>query len=109
MLQTKVWTAVYLGGLFDLVLHDRAYGPNMEARLGQLWAEIQAYYARANTADRLNNLTLGMIRPKKGNIELGGSGAEVRVLVPFAEEMVNGWPEPLSAEAFCSQSRNEAP
>ena len=35
---------------------------------------------RANTADRLNNLTLGMIRPKKGSIELGGSGAEVRAL-----------------------------
>ena len=97
-------TAVYLGGLFDLVLNNRAYGPNKEARLAQLWAELQAYYHRAQTADRLNTLTLTMIKPKKGSIELSASGAEVRAIVPFAEEMVNMWPEPLSAEALAARA-----
>ena len=97
-------TALYLGGLFDFVLNNRAYGPNKEARLAHLCADLQAYYHRAQTADRLNTLTLTMIKPKKGSIELSASGAEVRALVPYAEELVNSWPEPLSPEAFAARA-----
>ena len=95
---------VYLGGLFHMVLHNRAYGANIDARLGRLWAEIQDYYNRSNTADRLNNLTLTMIKPKKGSIEMSGSGAKIRALIPFADEMVNSWVDPLSPEVFVAKA-----
>ena len=32
-----------------------------------------------------------MIKPKKGKIELGGSGAQVRALVPYGLEFANRW------------------
>ena len=41
--------------------------------------------------DRLHNLVVSMIKPTKGAIELAGSGAQIRHLVPFALRLVNGW------------------
>ena len=95
---------VFLGGLFHLVLQDRGCGRNAELRCQQLWAEIQAFYAREATPDRLHNLTVSMIKPKKGSIELSGSGAQIRCLIPFAKELVDEWPQPLDAERFAAQS-----
>ena len=55
------------------------------------------------TADRLNNLTKTMVKPKKGAIDLTGSGAEIRALVPFCLRMVNQWEPPLSVEAHTAR------
>ena len=96
--------AVLLGGLFHLVLADRTYGRNVEARCGQLWIEIQAFYELHQTPDRLHNLTVSMIKPKKGNVELSGSGAQIRCLVPFGRMLVNAWQEPLAPEPFAART-----
>ena len=48
---------------------------------------------RTGVVDKLHDLTLTMIKPKKGPLELGGSGAQVRALVPFGVELVNSWEE----------------
>ena len=97
-------TAVFLGGLFHWVLSQRGWGPNEEARCAQLWREIQFFYDMGHIADRLHNLTVTMIKPKKGSIELTGSGAQIRSLVPFALRLVNSWAEPLGPEEFAARS-----
>ena len=84
-------TPVFLGGLFDLFLVDKTFGRNRELRCERLWRAIRAFYIRTGTVDRLNRLTTTMVKPKKGSIELCGSGAEVRALVPFGLELVNTW------------------
>ena len=56
-----------------------------------LWRQIQEFYLRQQTQDKLHDLTKSMIKPKKGSIELAGSGAQIRALVPFALEMVESW------------------
>ena len=68
--------------------------------LNILWRDIQGFYAREGTADRLHNLTRTMVKPKKGSIELSGSGAQIRALVPYALQLVNTWEEPLTVEQY---------
>ena len=92
--------AVFLGGLFHKVITDPAYGRSEEARCARLWLEIQGFYEEHHSTDRLHNLTVSMIKPKKGSIELNGSGAQVRCLVPFGKLLVDSWAEPLDAEAY---------
>ena len=96
--------AVFLGGLFHMYMCDRANGPNEEARCARLWIEIQAFYAENHTNDRLNNLTLTMVKPKKGAIVLSANGAEVRALVPFGRNQVGSWREPLEPEAWAAKT-----
>ena len=84
-------TAVFLGGLFHLVLCDRTLARNEELRCAWLWAEVQEFYRNSGTTDKLHNLTVRMIKPKKGSIELSGSVAQVRALVPFALQLVESW------------------
>ena len=95
-------TPVFLGGLFSLVLTDRALGPNEDARCQWLWTEMQAFYRRQRVKDQLNELKVTMIKPKKGPVEMTGSGAEIRALVPFALELVNSW-EDLNSERFAAK------
>ena len=97
-------SAVFLGGLFHKILCSRTYGPNEEARCARLWHEIQGFYDDHHTTDRLHNLTVSMVKPKKGAIELSGSGAQVRCLVPFGKVLVDAWPEPLDPEAFAAKT-----
>ena len=87
-----------------MYLSDRANGANEEARCAQLWTEIQRFYAESQTTDRLHNLTVSMVKPKKGSIELSGSGAQVRALVPFGRNLVGSWVEPLEAEAYAART-----
>ena len=87
-------TPVFLGGLFSLFLTDMEKGPNETERCKWLWTEVQAFYRREQVQDRLYDLTVHMIKPKKGSIELAGSGAQVKALVPFGLELVNSWEEP---------------
>ena len=90
------------GSIPPLPLQD--HGPNEDARCAVLWGDIQAYYAREGTADRLHNLTRTMVKPKKGSIELSGSGAQIRALVPYALQLVNRWEPPLDAELFLARA-----
>ena len=82
---------VFLGGLFHLLLSDKGLGHNAEERCANLWASIQDFYRRSGTVDKLHNLVVTMIKPKKGSIELSGSGAQIRALIPFGLELVNAW------------------
>ena len=84
-------TPVFLGGLFHLVLKDDKLGPNEAARCAWLWEQIQAWYQAEKVSDRLHALVVTMIKPKKGPIELTGSGAQIRCLGPFGLRLVNGW------------------
>ena len=84
-------TPVFLGGLFHLLLSDRSLGRNEEERCRQLWTEVQEFYTRTAVVDRLFDLTVRMIKPKKGSVELAGSGAQIRALVPFGKELVDSW------------------
>ena len=57
---------VYLGGLFHLVLSDKTVGHNVEERCEWLWREVQNFYTRQGTKDKLHNLTVKMIKSKEG-------------------------------------------
>ena len=97
-------SAVYLGGLFHMLLSDRALGANEDARCRVLWEEIQAFYLQHQTADRLFNLTKTMVKPRKGSIELAGSGAQIRALIPFGLQVVEAWPAEVSAEKYAARA-----
>ena len=97
-------TAVFMGGLFHMILSSRNYGPNEDTRLGWLWAEIQAFYDREGSTDRLHTLTKTMVKPKSGSIELTGGGAQIRGLVPFCLQLVNSFEAPLSEEMFTARA-----
>ena len=97
-------SAVFLGGFFHWYLCQRAHGPNEESRCAQLWLEIQGFYRQEHVQDKLHNLTVSMIKPKKGSIELTGSGAQIRSLVPFGKLLVDSWVEPLGPETFAARS-----
>ena len=102
-------TPVFLGGLFHYIISLADYGPNEDVRLEWLWNEIQAFYDREQTQDRLFNLTKTMIKPKTGSIELSGSAAQIRCLVPLALQLVNQWEPPLPIEAQHARDSYEAP
>ena len=90
---------VFLGGLFHLILEDRLLGANVEARCNWLWRQIQTYYVDNAVTDRLFNLVPTMIKPKKGSIELAGSAAQIRHLIPFGLQLVNSWgPDAMDQE-----------
>ena len=86
-------TPVFLGGLFHMVLSDKAYGRSEEVRCLWSWQEVQTFYKETGVVDRLHNLVKTMVKPKKGSIELTGSGAQIRALVPFGLQLVNTWSE----------------
>ena len=95
---------VFLGGLFHMILCDKEVGRNEDVRCAWLWQEIQTFYNDNGTVDKLHNLTRLMIKPKKGAIELSGSGAQIRSLVPFGKLLVDSWVGELSAEAFAARA-----
>ena len=95
---------VFMGGLFHLFLADPAQGANENARLVALWGLIQAFYEREGVQDRLYSLTKTMVKPKKGSIELSGSGAQIRALIPFCLQLVNTWELPLDLERFSARA-----
>ena len=57
--------SVFLGGLFHMILADRTYGRNIEARCARLWAEVQAFYDEHQTKDRLHNLTVTTMKTNR--------------------------------------------
>ena len=82
---------VFLGGVMHMVLADVSIGRNAEVRCRWLWTSIQEFYHREGVVDQLHDLTTTMIKPKKGSVELSGSGAQIRALIPWGKELVDGW------------------
>ena len=82
---------VFLGGLFHMLLADKDLGSNAEQRCAFLWETIQEFYHREKVVDKLHSLVVTMIKPKKGSIELSGSGAQIRALIPFGVQIVDAW------------------
>ena len=84
------------------MLSDQSAGRNVEQRCSWLWTQIQDFYRRSGTVDRLYDITVTMIKPKKGSIELGGSGAQIRALIPYGVEPVDSW-EDLDEERMAAK------
>ena len=76
-------TPVLLRGLLHLMLSEKIIGRNEDERVKWLWADIQVFYGRMGTVDALQELAKIMIKPKKGSVELAGSGAQVRACSPW--------------------------
>lgn len=77
--------ADFLGNVLSLCL--RKLPGDVAARVRALWAMIQTFYTENGTTDRLQDLTITMVEPKKGPPKLRGSAAQVRSLVPFGEQV----------------------
>ena len=98
-------TPVFLGGFFHMVLSDKDVGRNEEQRCLWLWQEIQDFYKETGVVDKLHNLVKTMVKPKKGSIELSGSGAQIRALVPYGLKLVNSWvSDGMSLEQLAAKS-----
>ena len=88
-----------------MVLGDKEVGRNQEERCLWLWQEIQQFYKDNGVVDKLNNLVKTMIIPKKGSIQLTGSGAEIRALVAYELQLVDSWgPDGMTPERFAARS-----
>ena len=69
-----VWTPGVLGG------------GNQEARTQALWVLVKAHYKAMKTENRLQKLTLTMIRTDSKPPKMRAKGAETRNLIPFGVE-----------------------
>ena len=76
----------YMANLFVMCL-PKMEGDNEKDRVKSLWARIQMFYDRDNVGDRMNNLTVGMLRQPRKSPKLRCSAAQCRALVPFAREL----------------------
>ena len=63
-----------------------------------LWHRVQVFYRQHKVADHLNILKPSMFRDKASTPELSARAEEVRALVPFAKELVDGWGPDITAE-----------
>ena len=100
-------SADYLGNLFYMLL-PKLPGANMNARVGSLWTRVQRFYEEQGVGDRLQNLTLKMIKQSKKSPKLRGGAAHVRALVPLglqlAQEYLSGG-TPVEEAAFQGMRR----
>ena len=87
-----------------MILRDKQIDRNEAERCAWLWQEVQQFYRGHGTVDKLHNLTRLMVKPKKGAIELSGSAAQIRSLVPFGKLLVNSWEGDLSAEVLAARA-----
>ena len=69
------------------------------------------FYSQHKVADRLNILKPSMFGEKASTPELSANAAEVRALVPFTKDLVDGWdlqhciPEMATCKVALSQLR----
>ena len=91
--------ADFLGNLFCMIM-GHLDGATETQRLKSLFVLIQEFYKGKILAAKLDNLTLGMLRPKAANAppKLKCKAAECRCLIPFAVEM---------AERFLINNNNQ--
>lgn len=85
-------TCDFLGGLFWSVL-PKLEGNSQEARCKALFTELHSWYRLLQVPCRLDNLTLKMLKKKKGSPKLRAKAAEARALVPFAVYLANKYLE----------------
>ena len=72
-------------GNFLFALQSRYPGASMDARLSNVFLALRAYYAANRIENRLDNLTMKMLRKKGGSCpKLRCSAAEARSLIGFA-------------------------
>ena len=73
----------FLGGVFKVFITLRSWGNNENVRQRALWEMVVEFYKRTGTKDRLNALTLAMIKALISSL----GAAEVRALIPFGVEL----------------------
>lgn len=77
-----------VGNLFFEMLELRILaGASREARLTSLWAKLKAHYKAMKTSNRLQKLTMGMVKADKKPPKLRTKAAETRHIMPFAVEI----------------------
>lgn len=75
------WHLVKEGGLLP--------GNTQKERCKNLWMRVQEFYDANQVGDRLQNLTIGMLRGKSGAPKLRSSAAACRALVPFLRSLLS--------------------
>ena len=99
-------TGDFLGNLFYYLVTAKLPGPNEKARCAELWQEIQNLYVHLGIADRLQNLTIGMLIKKAGGYpKLRASAAQTRALVKVAKQLVHKY---LSTDVLAEQAMTVA-
>ena len=61
-----------------------ASGSNLKAKAADLWAVLKQWYKDTNCQNRVQKLTLEMVRQDAKSPKFRGKGAETRSVVPFA-------------------------
>lgn len=79
--------ADFLGNYLMYFVEHKMAGANRAARCANLWLEVQGYYAANNVADRLQNLTVGMLAKAGSPPKLRSSAAQCRALVGFGAHL----------------------
>ena len=64
-------------------------GNTQKERCKNLWMRVQEFYDANQVGDRLQNLTIGMLRKKSGAPKLRSSAAACRALVPFLRSLLS--------------------
>ena len=85
----------------------RSWGNNENVRQRALWEMVVEFYKRTGTKDRLNALTLAMIKALISSL----GAAEVRALIPFGVELAAKMVEsqPNDAHILTMQPSHEPP
>lgn len=78
--------ADYLGNIL-LLCAGKLPGNNLKAKCLVLWGKVQEFYKEESVQDRLQNLTLTMLKQPKKAPKLRASAAQCRALVPFAHKL----------------------
>ena len=58
-------------------------GSTMKVRISKVWTKLKAHYRTMCTPNRLQDLTVTMVRKDNGSLKMRTKGAETRSLVPF--------------------------
>lgn len=75
--------------LVHIVENRRVEGSNAVSRCSALWASLQEFYRTSGAEDKLQNLTLGMLRkegPRKSP-KLRCGAAQLRALIPWVSDL----------------------
>jgi hypothetical protein len=73
--------------LYAYIQSGLVVGRTFEARVRQVWLQLLAHYKQFRTPNRLQNLTVEMVRKQGKPPKLRAKGAETKGVVPFAVEV----------------------
>ncbi len=91
-------STVFTGSILDMLL-EYLPGDKTRGRCASLWTKLQELYRRHRVEDTLQRLLPGMIRKPKRYPKPRCSAAQVRVVVPFVDE--------IAASLLTSEDRKE--